>query len=113
LRSEFAEPLRPFGKHLECVPIRPNHRVEDTPDESKRHVRMEEIRHRIHEDKPRSLPLKRLIEPLGASLEVEPPFIGVAAYAPEALSERLGVPVRAARADFRASRKRIPCGIGP
>jgi len=74
---------------------------------------MEEVGHRIHEDKPRPLPLKRLVEPLRSELEIEPSLIRVAGNSSKAFGKRLGVAMSAAGADLRATCHWVPRGFGP
>ena len=54
--------LGPLSEHLECVPLRRRHDVEDALDELERHDLVEEVAHRVDEDHPRASPPQRLLE---------------------------------------------------
>ncbi len=90
-----------------------DHRIEYRLDELERHVWMEEVGHRIHEDKPRPLPLKRLVEPLRSELEIEPSLIRVAGNSSKAFGKRLGVAMSAAGAHLGTTGHGIPGRFGP
>lgn len=49
---ERGEPLGALGEYLVGVPGRVGHDLEHPPDEVQRHLRVEQIAHRVHEDQP-------------------------------------------------------------
>jgi hypothetical protein len=50
--ADVGEPLRSFGEHLVLVLGRVRDHFEDPADVVLRHLRMEEVAHRVHEDRP-------------------------------------------------------------
>jgi len=66
-----AHPRTPLREHLEDVPVRRLHRVENLVDEGDRHCFMEKVAHRVHEDHPATLPADRLVQSLWSQGQVE------------------------------------------
>jgi len=104
---------RPLGQHLEGVPARLLHGVEDLVDIGERHVLVEQVAHGIHEDHLRRADGERLFQAMRAQGQVEAFLIGMARHAPEPLREPLRIAVVAARADLRAARHRVPRQVRP
>src|SRR5215831_10725947 len=111
--KEIAHQRRAFGENLKRVPVRLLHGAEDVANEFLRHILMEEVAHRIHEDHARLAPAKWLFKPFGPECEIEAVFEWMARRAPEALRETLRIAEVAPSTDLRASRHGIPGRIGP
>ena len=78
-----------------------------------RHVVVEQIAHRVHEDRLRRAPPKRELQYLRLQGEVEPVLVVRLPRRLQPLRPPLGAAVLAARADLRAARHRIPRRLGP
>ena len=111
--GELGEPLGALGEHLVAVLVRRLHHLEDLVDVVVGHVLVEEVAHGVDEDGARLRPAERLVEALGAQLQLEAALVGVAGDAAEALGEGFGVAVGAAGADLGAARDGVPGGVGP
>src|ERR1051326_7824639 len=105
--------FRSFGKHLEGVPMRGFHRVENARDKFLGHLLVEEVAHRIYEDHARLAPMKWLLEARRAKCEIKAVLERMAFGAAEALTEALGIAVIASGADLGAARDRIPRRVSP
>jgi hypothetical protein len=60
-----------FRQHLKDMPIRPLHRVEDLINEVARHFLMEQVAHRVDEDRSRAFPGQRLFQALMTQDQIE------------------------------------------
>jgi hypothetical protein len=100
-------------KHLELVPRRRAHDIEDLIYELGWHGAVEEIAHAVDEDPPRALPLER--EAKGLWMQRNPETIAVAlgSHSLKAKREPLRVAVLAAGRDFGTSGDGIPGGVSP
>ncbi len=95
------------------MPVRHFHDVDDLFDIRVGNSRLEEIAHRINEDRFLRRPFQRLGEFFGYQSQVETPFVGVARNTAESFGEGLSVTVLAAWTDLGAAADRIPRRVGP
>src|SRR5947207_10992271 len=110
MRRKLRQPLMAFGQDLECVMTSLSHHPEDALDVLERDVLVEEIAHRVDEDHPRALPLQWVAESARPQAKVEALLVRVPLDPAPALSERLGVAVRAAGGYLRATGHGVPGG---
>lgn len=119
---EGGEPLGALGEYLVGVPGRVGHDLEHPPDEVQRHLWVEQVAHRVHEDQPgRPPPVGRgqrfLVQGQGEAGAAGPRVSVVLVLGQphrlEALGEREGVAVVTPRRDPVASRSGVPGGVGP
>jgi len=113
LWRELDQPLVPLGQDLEGVLLRAGHHVEHLGDVLIGDVLVEEVAHRVDEHDARAAPAQRHLQALRPQAQVEALLVGVARHTAPALGERLGVAMRASGRDLRASRHRVPRGLGP
>jgi phage protein U len=90
---QLSKALSSLGQDLEDVLVSLSHGREDGLDEVLGHFVVEEVRHRVREDEPRSFPPQRQVESSGPKLEVEALLVGVPGYSPEALGKGLCIAV--------------------
>ena len=110
--NEAPHPVGSFGDDLVDVLACAFHRVEHAMDEFVRDVGVEEIRHRADKDTSGTSPPGRMVEALGAELQVESVFVGVPGAAAKALGEAFGVAVITAGGDLRAADDWVPDPVG-
>ena len=104
---------RALREHLEAVPVRAPHHVEHALDVRERHILVEQVAHRVHEDRLRLLPLERQLQHLRLQRELEAVPVVRLPHRLQPLRHALGVAVLAARADLVAARDRVPRRLGP
>ena len=102
-----------LGKDLVRVPISLEHYGNDRADVFIRDRVLEQIAHAIDKYCFRHPPLEWFEELVRNKAWREPMFVRMARNSAEAFSERLGVAVLAAGADFQASTHGIPRRLGP
>lgn len=110
---ERCESIGALGEHLKAVPVRAAHDVEDALDVLDRHIFVEEIAHRVDEDRLRLFPLQRKVEHLRLKRERKAVPIVRLPHRLQPLRHALRIAVLAPRADFRATRDRVPSGLRP
>src|ERR1039458_2421141 len=117
---QLRHPGRALRQDLEGVPILGlAHHAEHASDEVERHVRMEQVAHRVDEDAPRLLPPQRLIETLRQTPHgpVEHAILGEASVLREVTqptrSEARGVAMVTARGNGLTADDRPPCSVRP
>src|SRR5262245_11743728 len=74
---------------------------------------MEQVTHRVHEDHFRRRPSEWLSEFFRYDAEVEALLVRMSGHSTEAFGKRLGVAVKTARTDLRATPHRVPGRVGP
>ncbi|CAD5253920.1 hypothetical protein BOSE21B_100047 [Bosea sp. 21B] len=95
------------------MPIRQFHGVEHFRDETVRHILVEQVGHRVHEDHLRLPPTEWLLQAFGPERQIESVFERVSRHAAKALREPFRVAVIAAGTDLRAPGDRVPRSVGP
>src|SRR5580704_10656728 len=95
------------------MPVGLLHRLKDLVNEGTRHLFVEQVAHRVHEDHPRTRPLQWLVQSLGPEGEIEPSRKRMTWDPPKSLGEACSIAVVAAARDLRASGNRIPRCIRP
>jgi len=102
-----------FGQHLESVPMRFFHGVENLVDIVGRNVLVEQVAHGVDEDHLRLADRKGLFQAAGPKRKIETRFERVIGHASEAFGKPFGIAVVAAGADLGAARYRVPRHVGP
>lgn len=83
--SEPHESITAFSKDLVDVPVCLEHGLEDLQDKLVRHIFMEQVGHRVHENPPRGSPTKGNLQAGIPQAQIEPLLEVVTRYAPEPL----------------------------
>src|ERR1700722_4471745 len=113
LARKLRQSLVALSENLERVVVRPAHHIKDPLDVVQRHVLVEEITHRVHEDHPWTRPSHRLLQTLRPEAQVEPLLVRVAWNPAPSLGKRLGIAVGTAWRHRVTARDRVPCRLGP
>lgn len=71
LGVEFSEPIGALGQDLKSMPVGPSHDVEDALDERERNVFVEEVAHRVYENRLRLSPVERQLQHLRLERQLE------------------------------------------
>lgn len=74
---------------------------------------MEQVTHRVNEDRSRPFPCQRLFEALWPQSEIKTILKWMSGYTAKAFGKPLCVTIVAATADLRATRNRIPRRVRP
>src|SRR5262245_28149737 len=94
--------LRALREHLEVMPRSEAHRREDGIDEVIRHVLVEQVAHRVHEDSTGLFPRERKADPLRPQPKIEALLVRMSRNPSESLREGQGVAVLASGTDLAA-----------
>jgi hypothetical protein len=87
---------RTLREDLEDVMVSSDHHVEDSSDELRRNILVEEVAHRIDEDHSRPFPTRRNLEPFRPKPQIETLLVRMAGNVSPPFGEGLRVAVRAA-----------------
>lgn len=107
------QPASVACQHLERVLLGGSHYFEDPLDEVRRHLRVEEVAHRVHENEPGLPPSERQVDLVLLEGQFETGGVSRVAHGLETRSEALGVAVVAAGAHLRAAGDGVPGGLRP
>jgi len=111
--GEFAKLSTAFGQYLKDVLRASHHGVEDTLNELKRHVLMEDVTHGVHKDHSRPRPSERRLQEVFMECHRESVSIPGHPHRLKAFGESFGITVLAALTDLAAPGHRIPGHLGP
>jgi hypothetical protein len=94
-RGELRQPCLALGEDLKGVLLRRDHDLEDPTQVLDRDVFVEEVAHRVDEDRSGTPPPQRLLETLRPQPKVEALLVWMVRNSSPSLCEGLGVAVRA------------------
>lgn len=95
------------------MPVSLSHRREDRLDETEGNFDVEEIRHRVNEDRPRFLPRQRDIKSVWVEGQFEVVYILLLPHSLKAMGHDLGITVVTAGTKVVTSGGWIPCRVCP
>lgn len=95
------------------MPVRRQHHAADLLDVVVRHLVVEEVAHRIHENLLGRRPPDGVAQFFGHQAQIETELEGMSFHATESLGQGLGVAMLTPWADFSAAPDWVPSGICP
>ncbi len=113
VRGELNQTPIALRQDLKRVPMGGTHSLEHSSDVRRRDLLVEQVAHRVDEDRLWLAPAKRSIETFGPNPQVEALLVSMSRDATPTLRERLRVAVRTTRRNLSAPGHRIPRRLGP